>query len=118
MHVTCRSGNVLEEPTHSEKAAPVVLSRAVGGEGEGGGVSCFLHIRRLARLRGYSLHGVGVVSGARIVEIYRGDEYIATSKGAVVDDEARIGGKLYECGLVFPRDTYDHLALKVGGCCY
>jgi hypothetical protein len=56
----------------------------VAGEGS---EPCFLHIRRLNDLRGYTVGGVGLVSGARTVEVYGGDEdYIATCKGVVSGD--------------------------------
>lgn len=78
-----RSGNVLEEPVQAQRCASLVLSQVTGGEG--GDAGCFLHIRRLAGLCGYTHCGVGLVSGARVLEVYSGEDYIATSRGTVLD---------------------------------
>lgn len=71
----------------AEKRTSLVLTQVVGGDG--GDTGCFLHIRGLTRLCGYTLCGVGLVSGARIVEVYSGEDYVATSKGSILDRDSR-----------------------------
>lgn len=46
--------------------------------------ACFIHLRQLGQLRGYGVCGVELQSGSRTMELYSGEDYIATSRGILM----------------------------------
>lgn len=77
--MTHRAGNIVDEPVQVDQCTSLTLSQPAEQEGVGPG--CFIHIRQLTQLRGYTVCGVELQSCSRNVEVYSGDDYIATSRG-------------------------------------
>ena len=46
--------------------------------------ACYIHMRELSKLSNYRILGVAVESGARTIEFYSGDDYLATSRGTQI----------------------------------
>lgn len=81
---TRSSDIVLDEPVQSEKCTSLTLSQPAQQEGEG--PACFIHMKKLSRLGGYTVTGLELQSVSRTIELYSNGDYVATSKGSLLED--------------------------------
>ena len=66
-----------------EKDAIVTLSQPTSSETKP--LLCYLHIKQFSHLQDHSVTGVELMSGSRNVEVYRGEDYVTTCRGSLVE---------------------------------
>lgn len=64
----------------------MVLSQPSRQDGEEEVPACIIHVGQLTQLGGYTVFGVELCSGSRTVEVYSGEDYIATTRGTVTEN--------------------------------
>ena len=81
----------MDEPLLGEKQESLTLSQLASSESS----ACVVHITQLDRLSGYIVRGVQLQSASRTVEVYDGDDYIATCKGSLLETNGYVVCMLY-----------------------